>query len=71
MIRHAADLPNLRPPQKRTLRLLRRYGTLPLQAIQDDCKLTRSAARREVADLVKHGVVQAVRDGRGQAFRLI
>lgn len=55
----------------RILRLLRRFGTLPIQAVQDDCKLTRSAARRELAALVKQNLVETVRDGRGQAFRLV
>jgi tetratricopeptide (TPR) repeat protein len=55
----------------RILRLLRRFGTLPIQAVQDDCGLTRSAARRELGVLVKRKLVETVRDGRGQAFRLL
>ena len=64
------ELEELSPIQKRLLELLRRFGTLPIQAVQEDYKLTRSAARRELGELIKLKLVQAVRDGRGQAFRL-
>ncbi len=56
---------------KKVLRQLRRYGTLPLNSLQEELKLNRAATRRELNALVKLKLVQAVRDGRGQAFRLI
>ncbi len=64
------ELARLDGTQKRVMKLLRRYGTLPLQAIQDDCKLTRAATRKELGALVKQGLLEVVREGRGQAFRL-
>ena len=71
LIPRAVDFPDLKPVQRRILRLLRRVGTLSMQTIQERCKLTRSAARREIGGLVEYGLVETVRDGRGQAFRLI
>jgi DNA-binding transcriptional ArsR family regulator len=56
---------------KKVLRQLRRYGTLPLASLQEELKLNRAATRRELNALVKLKLVEAVRDGRGQAFRLI
>ena len=57
--------------QRRILKLLRRLGTAPLQTLQQEFSLSRAAARREVSALIESGLVEAVRDGRGQAFRLL
>ena len=51
------------------IQLLSRFGTAPVQMIQEKFDLTRAAARRELGELVDAGLVEAVRDGRGQAFR--
>lgn len=56
--------------QQRIVEILGKVGTAPLQKLQDDLALSRTAARREVGVLVDAGQVEAVRDGRGQAFRL-
>jgi len=56
--------------QKKVLRLLRRYGTAQLTAIEEQCALVQPVARKELAALVKAGLVEAIRQGRGQAFRL-
>ena len=58
------------PRQMKLLRLLSRQGSAPLPKIQELFGLNRAAARREVGELMKLGLVEAVRDGRGQAFRL-
>lgn len=63
--------PELNPDQRRMLDLLARFGTAPVQMIQDEFKMTRAAARRELGALAKGGFVEAIRDGRGQAFRLL
>ena len=68
--RHA-EIPGLEPTQKKIIRHLRRFGTLPLNALQEELKLNRAATRRELGILVKAELVEAVRDGRGQAFRLL
>ena len=47
-----------------------RVVTLPVQAIQDEFDLSRTAARKEMGVLIDEGLVEAVRAGRGQAFRL-
>lgn len=61
---------DLTPQQKKILRLMRRMGTVPIQTVQDEFTLTRAVARRELGQLVADGLVEAVRAGRGQAFRL-
>jgi tetratricopeptide (TPR) repeat protein len=68
--RHA-DFPGLEATQKKIIRQLRRFGTLPLNSIQQELKLNRSGTRRELGILVKAKLVETVRDGRGQAFRLL
>ncbi len=70
LLPRAIEFPQLRGTHRTALRLLRRYGTLGVQTIQEQCGLTRAAARRELGELVALGLVEAVRDGRGQAFRL-
>ena len=64
------QFPDLKPVQRKILRLLRRFGTMPIQTVQDRCGLNRSSARRELGELVNLDLVETVRDGRGQAFRL-
>lgn len=61
---------NLTPQQKKILRLMRRLGTVQVQALQDEFALTRTVARKELDSLMQGGLVEAVRAGRGQAFRL-
>ncbi|MEO0459350.1 MAG: AAA family ATPase [Myxococcota bacterium] len=56
--------------QKKVLAMLQRLGTVPVQAIQDEFDLSRTAARKEMGVLIDEGLVEAVRAGRGQAFRL-
>lgn len=56
--------------QKKVLSMLQRLGTVPVQAIQDEFDLSRAAARKEMGLLIDEGLVEAVRAGRGQAFRL-
>ncbi|MEO0812094.1 MAG: HTH domain-containing protein, partial [Myxococcota bacterium] len=56
--------------QKKVLSMLQRLGTVPVQAIQDEFDLSRAAARKEMSALIDEGLVEAVRAGRGQAFRL-
>lgn len=56
--------------QKKVLAMLQRLGTVPVQAIQDEFDLSRAAARKEMGALIDEGLVEAVRAGRGQAFRL-
>ena len=56
--------------QKDILKLLRRLGSAPMQTIQTHCKLSRSAARRDMGQLTKTKLVEAVREGRGQVYRL-
>ncbi len=56
--------------QKKVLSMLQRLGTVPVQVIQDEFDLSRAAARKEMAALIDEGLVEAVRAGRGQAFRL-
>jgi tetratricopeptide (TPR) repeat protein len=56
--------------QRKILQMLGRIGTAPIQTIQEKFSLTRAAARRDVSDLVRAHLVETVRDGRGQAFRL-
>ena len=60
----------LSPDQRKILKLLRRYGAVPLQTIQDSCELTRAAVRRELGAMLKWKLVEPVRAGRGQAYRL-
>ena len=60
----------LSPLHQDIMGLLVRFGAVPVQQIQDTLELPRSAARKEVSELVKKGLVEAIRDGRGQAFRL-
>lgn len=56
--------------QKKILAMLQRLGTVPVQTIQDQFDLSRNAARKEMGTLIDEGLVEAVRAGRGQAFRL-
>ena len=56
--------------QKDILKLLRRLGSAPMQTIQTQCKLSRSAARKDMGQLTKTKLVEAVREGRGQVYRL-
>ncbi|MEO1482231.1 MAG: AAA family ATPase [Myxococcota bacterium] len=56
--------------QKKVLAMLQRLGTVPVQTIQDEFDLSRAAARKEMGALIDEGLVEAVRAGRGQAFRL-
>lgn len=56
--------------QMQMVRLLGQLGTAPLKILQEELDLTRASARREVGELMEAGLVEAVRDGRGQAFRL-
>ncbi|MBI5511767.1 MAG: hypothetical protein HY903_23675 [Deltaproteobacteria bacterium] len=56
---------------RKILRQLRRFGTLPISAMQSELKLNRAATRRELGALVKLDLIEPVRDGRGQAFRLL
>jgi tetratricopeptide (TPR) repeat protein len=70
LVPRAIEYPDLKPVQRKILRLLRRHATMPIQAVQDQCDLNRSSARRELGELVELELVETVRDGRGQAFRL-
>ncbi len=56
--------------QRLVMQLLGRFGTVPIQMIQDQFQMTRTVARRELGELAELNLVEAVRDGRGQAFRL-
>ena len=56
--------------QKKIVRLLRRYASMSLQTLQDQCALSRAAIRREVGAMVDAGLVETIRAGRGQAYRL-
>lgn len=56
--------------QKHILKLLRKLGSAAMHTIQDQCKLSRSAARRDMGQLTKTHLVEAVREGRGQVYRL-
>ena len=56
--------------QRDMMKLLARNGTAPIQLFQEKFELNRAAARRAVGELVNVKLVEAVRDGRGQAFRL-
>jgi tetratricopeptide (TPR) repeat protein len=67
----AAALGNISPLGRQLLRVLRRFSTQPLPALQERLGVNRSTIRRELAQLAKVGLVEPVRDGRGQAFRLI
>ena len=42
-----------------------------VDVIEERCKLTRAQARKELGPLMKQKLVEAVRDGRGQVFRLL
>ncbi|MEK7706303.1 MAG: hypothetical protein AAB426_15185, partial [Myxococcota bacterium] len=61
---------DLTTTQQKVLKLLRRYGTVPVQAIEEKFTLPRTATRREIGVLVKSGLVEIVRQGRRQAYRL-
>lgn len=56
--------------QKDILKLLRRLGSAPMLTIQEHCKLSRAAARRDMGQLTKTNLVESVREGRGQVYRL-
>ena len=57
--------------QKTILKLLRRSGASAMQTIQDECKLSRSAARNDVSELTRGKLVESIRAGRGQVYRLL
>jgi hypothetical protein len=56
--------------QQKILRLMRRMGTVALQAVQDEFSLPRNVAKKELDQLIAGGLIESVRAGRGQAFRL-
>ncbi len=56
--------------QKRILKLVRRLGSAPLATIETQLKVPRPQLRREVGRLVAGGLLEPVREGRGQAYRL-
>ncbi len=56
--------------QQKILRLMRRMGTVALQAVQDEFSLPRNVAKKELDQLIEGGLIESVRAGRGQAFRL-
>ncbi|MBC7794135.1 MAG: hypothetical protein H7Z43_10545, partial [Clostridia bacterium] len=60
----------LSQPQQKILRLMRRLGVVPLQAVQDELTLPRNIAKKELDDLIAGGLIEAVKSGRSQAFRL-
>ncbi len=56
--------------QRKILKLVRKHGATPLSTIEEQLKIERPIVKRELDKLIKGGLLQAVRDGRGQAFRL-
>ncbi len=60
----------INPLQKQLIGLLGQCGKASLQRIQDTHDVSRTVARREITDLVSRGYVEAIRDGRGQAYQL-
>lgn len=61
---------SLSAQQQKILRLMRRMGTVALQAVQDEFAVPRNVAKKELDQLIEAGLIEAVRAGRGQAFRL-
>ncbi|MEZ0313259.1 MAG: AAA family ATPase [Myxococcota bacterium] len=61
---------SLSAQQQKILRLMRRMGTVALQAVQDEFAVPRNVAKKELDQLIAAGLIEAVRAGRGQAFRL-
>lgn len=64
------SIPDLSPLQKRIIKLMRKLGTVPLQSIQEVCGMDKTQIKTELDPLLAEGVVIAVKDGRGQVFRL-
>ncbi|MDP7039901.1 MAG: hypothetical protein QGI45_12130 [Myxococcota bacterium] len=60
----------LSPNQKKSIELIRQFATVPIATLEEVCGVPRATIRREMNDLVKKGLLEAVRQGRGQAFRL-
>ncbi|MBJ80084.1 MAG: hypothetical protein CMH60_02080 [Myxococcales bacterium] len=60
----------LTPNQKKSIELIRQFATVPIATLEEACGVPRATIRREMNDLVKKGLLEAVRQGRGQAFRL-
>lgn len=71
LIPQAMEMGNLSAKQKKILKILRRFGATSINVLQEQCELNRAAARRELHGLVKLKMIEAVREGRGQAFRMV
>lgn len=56
--------------QHKILRLMRRLGVVPLQAVQDELTLPRNVAKKALDELIEGGLIEGVKSGRSQAFRL-
>ena len=56
--------------QKKILKLVRKLGHAPLAALESQLGFGRPAVRRELEALVRGGLLEAVREGRVQTFRL-
>lgn len=56
--------------QRKILKLLRKVGTAPLTTIEAQLKFERPVAKREVDALVRGGLLEPVKAGSKQAFRL-
>ena len=61
---------DLSPNQRKSVELIKQFATVPIATLEEACGVPRATIRREMNDLVQKGLLEAVRQGRGQAFRL-
>lgn len=64
-------LPQITGVQQQLVELMSQHATVSLQMVQESCVLSRTAARKELDSLMHAGVIETVRDGRGQVYRLV